>query len=372
MKNLTVEYLVIVETKDSILSNKKALSNFLESCSDISIKTKKLIYKGEIYEFEVITDELTANDRYFQLKISCSEFERLEEFERLLSILKDLLSRISKEDIITIWDDISFHYANLAYPLIYQVENLMRKLITLFMYVNVGSGWVERFIPNQVKQATRHASAELSGDYLYQTDFIQLAHFLFKEYQSKDINSLFRTIDKTKTKEDIDLSILKEFVPKSNWDRYFAEHVEASKSHLDKKWKRLYKLRCQIAHNNSLSKRDYQEVNGLVRDLVDIFKRAIEKLEIVQLSKDAKDEIIEQIHTVEVFSSYFGTRITARFDPEKNIIHYDGHELSPSKAATQAKLDNGSTSEISTNGWKFWKYIDESDNSEQFISNLRQ
>lgn len=50
----------------------------------------------------------------------------------------------------------------------------------------------------------------------------------------------------------------------------------------------------------------------------------------------------------------------------KNILIY-----SPSSAGNKAKIDLGAHEKISTNGWQFWKYIDESTQEEFFIDNLR-
>ena len=83
---------------------------------------------------------------------------------------------------------------------------------------------------------------------LYRLDFIELSDFLFKEYPLKsDLSELKKYI---KEKRDIPFSLAENFVPKSNWDRYFKDIVSVEGAHLKKQWEKLYELRCKIAQYN--------------------------------------------------------------------------------------------------------------------------
>ncbi len=69
----------------------------------------------------------------------------------------------------------------------------MRKLITKFMLTNVGVGWTKTNIPSKVIASMKKKGKdklEHSLDYLYETDFIQLANFLFEPYQTENPNNL--------------------------------------------------------------------------------------------------------------------------------------------------------------------------------------
>ncbi|MFG3826309.1 hypothetical protein ACGI6H_34825, partial [Escherichia coli] len=54
-----------------------------------------------------------------------------------------------------IWDDISKYYSIQAYPLIHEIENLMRKLITKFMIHNVGLSWTKDSVPKEFSEALK-------------------------------------------------------------------------------------------------------------------------------------------------------------------------------------------------------------------------
>ena len=74
----------------------------------------------------------------------------------------------------------------------------MRKLITKFMLVNIGTEWENRNIPDAMKNGKikMKTNAKETG-YLYQRDFIELSDYLFKAYPMKrsSINDLMKTKD---------------------------------------------------------------------------------------------------------------------------------------------------------------------------------
>ncbi|MEM7656600.1 MAG: hypothetical protein AAF399_10765 [Bacteroidota bacterium] len=255
MESLTVEYLMVVDKRQPLLKPAESLNHLLKACSDIEIEKDKLIFLGQSYQYQVLTDELVNGDRSFHLGICCPSLSLISPFQRLLDIVKDLLSKVAKEEPTELWDDVSFHYANQAYPLIHQVENLMRKLITKFMFSKVGVDWTQKFVPDGVLTSTKRRNhLPEDGNYLYQTDFIQLAHFLFQKIKNGgNIGNLYRVIRNAESVNDLKLENLKKWVPQSNWERYFSQYVSCDPSELKDNWQKLYGLRCKVAHNNTLS-----------------------------------------------------------------------------------------------------------------------
>jgi hypothetical protein len=85
------------------------------------------------------------------------------------------------------------------------------------------------------------------------------------------------------------------------------------------------------------------------------------------------DDIRESERYIDIFANYLNQEITAKFSPSSGSIKYKGNLYeSPSSAGNKAKIDLGAHDKISTNGWQFWKYIDEKTQQEFFIDNLRQ
>jgi hypothetical protein len=136
----------------------------------------------------------------------------------------------------TLWDDVSLYYSQKSYPLIHKVENLMRKLITYFMLTNIGKEWVTQTSPSVIMDAIDKSKRKQYLDVLHQIDFINLADFLFKPYQTKDTKELFQIISDAKSKDDLNLEDLKTFEAKSNWQKYFSKIVDCTDEYLDKRW----------------------------------------------------------------------------------------------------------------------------------------
>lgn len=60
--------------------------------------------------------------------------------------------------------------------------------------------------------------------------------------------------------------------------------------------------------------------------------------------------------SIAIFGTYKGKSITASFNIDLQEVLYNGSKLSPSSAANQAKINLGGKENVSTNGWKWWKY----------------
>lgn len=308
------EYLVIIETKGAFCNNLPSFNNLLKASSDIHIKGDKLTFRNISVNYKVQTEEMNeGNQRYFHIILNMSEPDKITVFEELQKNIRVILAKATNRTQIQIlWDDVSFYYANKAYPLIYEIENLMRKLITKFMLTNVGGGWTRDNIPDVVKDSIRKKRLEKqdnSPDYLYETDFIQLANFLFVPYQTKSTELLMEKLKSISTLEQVNLEELKSFIPKSNWDRHFSDIVTCEHEYLKKRWDDLYELRCRIAHNNRINREDFNKTERLVAELKDKLQVAIENLDKINISSDDKENIAESLimNTNEAFGWFVTT-----------------------------------------------------------------
>lgn len=185
--------------------------------------------------------------RFFHLEISIDSTEQISLLITLTREIKRVIAN-GQGQIETLWDDVSLYYSQKAYPYIHKIENLMRKLITYFMLTKVGKDWVNTASPGTIKKQIDSRKKQ-NIDVLFQVDFIHLGDLLFKSYTSKSIEELFDLAETQEDPEEFNIETVLEFKPRSNWDRYFSEIVDCEAEYLNKRWKQLYELRCDIAHN---------------------------------------------------------------------------------------------------------------------------
>jgi len=284
MKEIRVQYLLIFE-KGSICSDTKSICNLFQANSDISISNSGLDYQGVKFQFEINKKIKDGDFRYFQLDIVGADESSLDKQTDLLRELRRLTID-NKGKIEILLDEISFYYSQKAYPLIYKVENLMRKLISLFLIERVGVSKTKNAIPIEL-------DIKQSNNFLNQTNFIHLGEILTKEYSSYNMVDLFKKIKKAEKIEELKIGELKSFIPESNLDRYFKNYIDCDADFLNKKWKRLYELRCLVAHNNFFTRADFEELVNLIEEIKLKLKNAIEKINDITIPESEKDSVLE-------------------------------------------------------------------------------
>src|SRR5690606_370564 len=79
----------------------------------------------------------------------------------------------------------------------------------------------------------------------------------------------------------------------------------------------------------------------------------------------------KQSGNIKIFATYHKKRKEATYDIDTQKVFYEGAHYSVSSAADKAKEDMSGKTNTSTNGWRFWKYIDEV-GQERFINDFRE
>jgi hypothetical protein len=292
---MRIEYLTIVDANSSFCRDKSSFNSFLQSNADIKIRNSQLRHKNLDVAYELRGGDAKGSaSRFFHMKLECDVVERIDEFNELLKAVRSLLHKVSEKKPQVLWDDVSFHYSQKVYPLIHQIENLMRKLITKFMLTRVGLGWTKEAMPEDLRRVARSDGDNSENNYLYETDFKDLSTFLFDEYRTEDIRSLNEKI-KGLNAEAISATELKGFLPRSNWERYFREHVDCEGTYLQSRWDKLYKLRCKVAHNNSFTREDYNNTVSLVDEISPKLTDAIANLDHVEVPEEEREELAEVV-----------------------------------------------------------------------------
>lgn len=316
---MNVEYLVVIDAKEPICKSVDSFGNLLQANDGIKICGDKITYADCSFGYDVSFDNVDSSiQRYFHLTLTLFDTRNESQFLELLRLLKSIIGKISGRQPEVLWDDISSNRCNEAYPVIHETENLLRKLITKFMFANLGLRWTKEAVPVEVdnsikgdntddeKSTRAKKSSNRSGNYLYQLDFIQLSKLLFKEYATGSLDKVNEKISKATSIESLDIDELRELVPQSNWQRYFSPIVNCDSSFLEKKWGRLYELRCKVAHNRFITKDELFEIQSSTKEVNRVLSEAIQKLKQVNVTEEQKEEVAENLLKTsnEVYSNF--------------------------------------------------------------------
>ena len=342
---IKVEYLLPFNTKDGICRNTSSFNSLLESHSDISITEKKFRYKNSNYSYAVNMNKVDNQD-YTVFHVIFEISRVTDKFREMLKSFKKTVGVHLKDDIQIIWDGIGFEWSKELYPRIYQVENLMRKLISKFMLINLGVGWYKSAVPSEVKDSIKSSNSRNNHGILYEVDFIQLSNFLFKQYAFKDASKLPEVIEGALEGDltDEKRNEILEFIPKNNWDRYISQIVDCESEQLKKKWTKLYDIRCKVAHNNSLLLNDFEEGISLCDFLEPILQTAFESLSDVEIPKEEIENIslntIATVHepTRAFINDYhnFNTGLSGMINQNQEIFNNIHNYTSPISAILES------------------------------------
>ncbi|EKS9793485.1 MULTISPECIES: HEPN domain-containing protein [Burkholderia] len=303
MTTIRVEIVSIHDAHKSLCARANTLIKAVNADPEFVIGDGKLKYKGDFSCTYKASDWFNNENRVgvrhlFEFEsgndVSQDDCDRFSEALRAFRANLHTLGGVSVE---TLWDDVRFRYAKLAYPIILDVENEMRRLITLFMLKTLGARWVDQSAPTEVKsEITRTGRSEDGVDPLHNVDFITLIEYLTKSYSRDAQEAMHKTIREIPADAKLDdlkgrIGNLKSMVPASNWSRYFSDIVDCQDTFLKKRWSELYDLRCKVAHNTYLSKEEHSSVLSLATELKKIILAAIGKLEEVRVPDDAAADL---------------------------------------------------------------------------------
>ena len=309
---LKIEFLLIKD-ENSNCNSTVTLKNLFTTDSDIVFVDKKLLKVKELTSEYFITTDTIKNqtiERFFLFRLEKEFDEKNEETSiiSLIEIFKKIKSIIYTSEIfkfVELWNDTSFYYSKLSYPLIYEVENMMRMLIYKFMLTRLGKDWNKIGFPDKLNDELKRKSSKnenpiLFDDILYKFDFIHIVTFLFTAYTT-DSKKIHEKISKASKISDLKLNEVKELVPCDNWTRYFEQIIK----HKDFKnnWNALYDLRCKIAHNTLITKGEFDQIQKIssllkekiIKGIASVSKIVINKEDLPELSQSAVNAFFEPV-----------------------------------------------------------------------------
>jgi len=299
---LRTELLLLVPDDESFCSSKKAFVDFLKVDALIAISGQKISYRRSpkskellSARFRVETDKVKSKqERYFLLTLECQDEALLDEFNELCERIRAIGERLSpgRTAINTIWDDVGRIYAEKSYPLINEVENLLRRLIAKFMLITVGVNWSKDTIhPDLFKKIEKFEDPEPYINDLYKLDFIHLKQVLFEKKRDISLDELDRILSRTEFSAE-DKEKIQKYIPRSNWEKYFSALIEDRESSLEKKWELLYKLRNKVAHNRHVKKDEFEKIKGLTSKIKEVLAKASAKVGEIDLNEEDRELII--------------------------------------------------------------------------------
>lgn len=316
------EYLAIIDEEVNsalydLCDNIDQFKKILQKSEKLEINRNQISLNKYKCGFNIqIGDIKGKNQRFFSIKFKEKEESNLKEYKELLRVFKTILNE--KNIILEVLrDDISFHYASLAYPSIHKIENLMRKFILYFMVVAIGKEWKNKST-EQIKQRLNSEKSEYKNK-IQELSFGELGEFLFNTYHEQDRDALIQKLKSFEQNNNLslkDFNDLKSFIPKSNWDKYFKEKVQCEDKYLSKRWKELTDLRNKVAHNKSFTESDLNRVEDLSKEISNEIEKAIKSIEKLELDQYEKDKVLEEI------ISSVNSSAKNYFDIWKEIILY--------------------------------------------------
>lgn len=187
------------------------------------------------------------------------------------------------------------------------------------MLTTVGAAWTKDTVPKEVLDSLKDKKNIPSQNYLHETDFIQLSNFLFEEYSTANSKKLVDKLRSVSSVSELSIDELKEMVPQSNWERYFSPVVDCTSEYLENRWKKLYELRCIVAHNRFISRDEFDEIIKISTDIKEKLINAIDNLDKVHVSEEQKEEVAENIASN--FNEMYGEFIVAFNTLQEGILY---------------------------------------------------
>lgn len=338
----TAEFLLIFS--DDILLSKTVnhLKKTIEGNEAFEFKVSDdedlVKYKNNTYTLKVKKNGSDVNTyRSYVIKTSTTEENTDDDNKRLYSefnneILKTL-REVRHSQLNTLQDDVSSEYCQLSYRLIHDIENKMRKLITIFMTTKVGLEWVSANTPQSVIDSIKNDDVKKGGisfnNFLSETDFIQLSNFLFTKYATIKLPDIHRELQS----EAVDVEKLKEFIPRSNWERHFSSLITIKEDAIVKIWENLYDLRNKVAHNRFITYEEYRKIVSNKDRMERIIDEALSKIDSVEVSAIQKESIkteVQQDGDIEIIDN----------KKNKNLYHWHLNSKSQNKINDQIETED--------------------------------
>lgn len=308
-RDYTFELLIIDPNGNSEIQSTKSLLYGLLSTEKLWENPEEIEEKGKRYIKDkslslrikpVDTSSVLYNlyESAFIIKINGNDFDKIEKFRYPLVI--HLKSRLRFDHIRILTDDISTEISNKIYPLINELENILRRYLAKFFTQKVGLDWWKQAVPDKVIEKTKlRQENETVFSKVVETDmtlidFNDLGEIIYKhklgfnkpENLTDKILSINSEEELQKLKQDLD----------GNYNRFFKQHFKDF--NFDKKWKQLFQLRNKVAHNNLFIQPDLELANELHKEIKNIVLQAENKIDDFRFTVEEQEAMIKTSNAI--------------------------------------------------------------------------
>ena len=329
---MKIEY-IFIKQKDDYCVSEEMFKNFLCGNNHIKFENTKaglIVFDGKDIKYSLKSADVEKSDEmffHFMIEISGEGETQAQILEKLDLLIKKINEKNgSLFAINTIWNDVSLYYGKKLYPEILEVENMLRKIIYIFMLKTVGSKWIDVGTPkkfqnsiNDVIEKDNKTKNGIKTEWLTYADFITLGYFFTAPYSFKtDLKELFDELNqyasadalgdgkkcadgelKSENKEttkELTLDIIKrisdDYEPKSNWERYFSDKLgDKGPKKFSEEWSSLYNIRNKVAHGRPINSDDFKKANVLINNFKTVFKKCIEIIDTLEISAEEANAV---------------------------------------------------------------------------------
>jgi len=213
----------------------------------------------------------------------------------LIIALENINSLVLAEDIrneyicIISYDSVSEYYCNKMFPKLDKFERNLRKLLFNIYIVNFGKDYYQSTISQELqnkaksnmhlKGKSEKVQVEQIQQFFYSLDFGDIDKLLFTTsiatYNEKKFNDFLKCNKNLSKLSDDELrKAFNEFVPKSDWNRFFKDKIYIDD--IENVINNIRKYRNCVAHAKLFNKNEYDTCNKLVKKLNIAIIKAIE------------------------------------------------------------------------------------------------
>jgi len=281
----------------------------LESSLTKLVFTTKVNIEPDLFEVKV-TIHNVKNSFYVDIKVEGkTRFKVIKCLEYIHKKLgeSDLNTKSDYIQVIT-YDAISEYYCDKVSPALSTFErNLRHLLFSIYLVYFEQEYYLHQFDEGfeakiksgvQAKGNTSRKAIIIIQEAFYSLDFKTIEDMLFTDkftkYEAKKIEKTLSKVENLSTLSDSELrSLLNSFLPKSDWERFFADKINGSD--FKELFQRIRNNRNKVAHQKFFYKEDYL---ALKKDL-EIFTKAIDQA--VRITKDKEFSQQNRAYMMESF-----------------------------------------------------------------------
>jgi len=262
----------------------------------------------------------------FLVKVEGTDTTSLESFR--LQLAKHIKEE-KFEYIYILKDDISKELTIQLYPLLYELENSLRKYLTIYFATKFGPKWWDKIATEELTKKVHSRKnnetifSKYNDDILVDTrafliDFDDLGSIIYRvsagNLKTQDLQKQINDLNPENNDLKNDIIKLKENV-KINIKKYFPKFEEID---FQKKWEFLYKIRNKIAHNSLFTQKDFNTAKEYIDILLEFLKEANEELVDLTFTDDELEDYQENLITT---SSYFTLITKSEIAKELNLTY---------------------------------------------------